>query len=62
VLLPRLRDMVAGVTKPPTQSQLCTLARDLAKDEETWPLLHALGELDDLFVTSLADALAKRRN
>jgi uncharacterized protein YqcC (DUF446 family) len=62
VLLPRLRDMVAGVTKPPTQSQLCTLARDLAKDEETWPLLYALGELDDLFVTSLADALAKRRN
>lgn len=62
VLLPRLRDMVAGVTKPPAQSQLCTLARDLAKDEATWPLLYALGELDDLFVTSLEDALAKRRS
>jgi uncharacterized protein YqcC (DUF446 family) len=56
VLLPRLREMVTGVTPAPTQSQLCTLARDLAKDEATWPLLYALGELDDLFVTSLADA------
>lgn len=62
VLLPRLRDMVAGMATPPEQSQLCTLARDLAKDEATWPLLYALGELDDLFVISLDDALAKRRS
>lgn len=61
VLVPRLRDMAAGATKPPEQSHLCTLARDLAKDEASWPLLYALGELDDLFVTSLADALAERK-
>ncbi len=61
VLVPRLQEMVDGTTPPPTQSQLTTLARDLANDEATWPLLYTLGELDDLFVTSLSEALRQRR-
>ena len=61
VLVPRLQEIVDGTRPLPAQSQLCTLARDLADDEATWPLLYALGELDDLFVTSLAEALRKSR-
>ena len=61
VLVPRLEEIVDGTTRLPAQSQLCTLARDLASDEATWPLLYTLGELDDLFVTSLAEALRKSR-
>lgn len=61
VLVPRLQEIVDGTTPPPAQSQLTTLARDLANDEATWPLFYTLGELDDLFVTSLAEALRQRR-
>jgi len=49
VLLPRLKDVVKGVEAPPERSQLATLARGLALDEAMWPLLYALGELDELF-------------
>jgi uncharacterized protein YqcC (DUF446 family) len=61
VLVPRLEDIVDGTTPLPAQSQLTTLARDLANDPATWPLLYTLGELDDLFVTSLEEALRQRR-
>jgi len=49
VLLPRLEDVIKGITSPPKSSQLMMMVCDLALDEATWPLLYALGELDELF-------------
>lgn len=57
VLLPRLEDVVRGVVPVPANSQLMTLARGLALDEATWPLLYALGELDELFHLPLSMAI-----
>ena len=49
VLLPRLEDVMKGVVPVPANSQLMMLARGLALDEAMWPLLYALGGLDELF-------------
>jgi uncharacterized protein YqcC (DUF446 family) len=49
VLLPRLEGIVLGAAPIPPSSQLCTFVMDLADDETLWPVLYALGSLDDLF-------------
>ncbi len=59
VLLPRLEDVVKGVAPPPEGTQLATLARGLALDDATWPLLYALGELDELFHVAFPSALLR---
>jgi uncharacterized protein YqcC (DUF446 family) len=60
VLLPRLESVVRGETPAPPKSQLCALCMHLADDRATWPLLQALGALDDLFVRPLPNHRAPR--
>lgn len=55
VLLPRLESVVRGETPIPPKSQLCSLCMHLADDRASWPLLQAVGALDDLFVRPLAN-------
>ncbi len=55
VLVPRLQGMIEGKDRPPSTSQLTKLVRGLADDEATWPLLYAIGELDDVFVVNSVD-------
>jgi uncharacterized protein YqcC (DUF446 family) len=49
VLLPYLEGIVLAASPIPRSSTLCTLAMELAHDETLWPVLYALGSLDDLF-------------
>jgi uncharacterized protein YqcC (DUF446 family) len=53
VLLPRLEAMVKGEAPIPPKSQLCKLCMPLAEDRALWPLLYALGALDDLFLAPM---------
>ena len=55
VLLPRLAAMAAGEADLPETSDLAALAQPLAFEERTWPLLYALGQLDDLFLEADPD-------
>jgi uncharacterized protein YqcC (DUF446 family) len=49
VLLPQLEEIVLGARPIPRTSHSCTFAMELADDETRWPVLYALGSLDDIF-------------
>ncbi len=50
VLIPRLESHLSGGSPLPARSQLAQASMHLAATEAGWPLLYALGAVDELFV------------